>query len=165
MPALAAPLALAAALLVSACGTAPRATGEAHASLVAAERAFARDALDAGVRAAFLRHFATGGLLFVPAPARVEDVFARPPADPHAALLEWEPVASGVAASGDFGYTTGPARFSRRDGSSPVRHSTFFSVWKRIVTSIFPLRNMPDLFCWNQNARSPTPSTHFALPR
>ncbi|MDH5287038.1 MAG: nuclear transport factor 2 family protein [Betaproteobacteria bacterium] len=131
MPALAAPLALAAALLVSACGTAPRATGEAHASLVAAERAFARDALDAGVRAAFLRHFATGGLLFVPAPARVEDVFARPPADPHAALLEWEPVASGVAASGDFGYTTGPARFSRRDGSSPVRHSTFFSVWKR----------------------------------
>jgi ketosteroid isomerase-like protein len=130
-PAFVAAPVLAVALALSACGTAPRAPDDARASLVAAERAFARDALDVGVRAAFLRHFAPGGLLFVPAPARVEDVFARPPADPHATLLEWGPVASGVAASGDFGFTTGPARLSRRDGSLPVRHSTFFSVWKR----------------------------------
>lgn len=131
-------LALVIILALSACGSTPRmpdatprAYADAQASLVAAERAFASDALQHGVRAAFLRHFAPGGILFVPAPARVEDVFVRPPADPHATLLEWEPVASGVAASGDFGFTTGPARFSRRDGSSPVLHSTFFSVWKR----------------------------------
>ena len=120
------------ALALSACGGLPLATDDAaQASLVAAERAFARHALEHGVRAAFLQHFVPGGIMFVPHPASVNDVFAQPRADPLATSLEWEPVASGVAASGDFGFTTGPARFSRRDGSVPVRHSTFFSVWKR----------------------------------
>jgi ketosteroid isomerase-like protein len=118
-------------LALSACSTPLPQQAPAQASLVDAERAFAQHALEHGVRDAFLRHFAPGGLMFVPAPARVEDVFARAPADPMATLLEWTPVASGVARSGDFGFTTGPARLARRDGSLPPRHSTFFSVWKR----------------------------------
>ena len=99
---------------------------------MAAERAFARDALERGVRAAFLTAFDPAGLMFVPAPTRVGEVFAEPPADPMATLLEWAPVASGVAASGDFGFTTGPAKISRRDGSRAPGYNTFFSVWKRV---------------------------------
>ncbi|HEX4885391.1 MAG TPA: hypothetical protein VFX05_14715 [Casimicrobiaceae bacterium] len=117
--------------VLSACSTTAPSREDAHASLVAAERAFAMDAREHGVRDAFLRHFAPGGVMFVPGPSSVNEVFATPPPDPLAVLLEWEPVASGVAASGDFGFTTGPARISRRDGSAPPRFSTFFSVWKR----------------------------------
>jgi ketosteroid isomerase-like protein len=116
---------------LSGCGTSTVQREQAHASLVAAERAFAADGLRDGIHDAFLRHFAPGGLLFVPKPTRVNDVFRERPADPHAVLLEWAPVASGVSTSGDFGFTTGPARLSLRDGSKPPRHNTFFSIWKR----------------------------------
>jgi ketosteroid isomerase-like protein len=123
---------LACTLALHGCATAPASPEPpAQASLVAAERAFAREALDRGVRAAFLANFDPAGLMFVPAPMRVGDVFAEAPADPMATLLEWAPAASGVAASGDFGFTTGPAKISRRDGSRAPGYNTFFSVWKR----------------------------------
>lgn len=144
-------------LALAACGGPPYAPDDAaQASLVAAERAFARHALEHGVRTAFLEHFAPGGIVFVPQPASVNDVFAQPRADPLATLLEWEPVASGVAASGDFGYSTGPARISRRDGSVPVRHSTFFSVWKRVD-------GMPWRVVIDAGTGSPQPVAHERL--
>lgn len=106
---------------------------EHHAELVAAERAFARHAEDTDVRTAFLAAFAEDGIWMTPAPMRLRDAFAARPAppDPRAARLEWGPVASGIAASGDFGFSSGPSTLSLRDGSQPPRHGAFFSVWKR----------------------------------
>ena len=46
--------------------------------------------------AAFLANFDPGGLMFVPAPMRVGEVFAEAPADPMATLLEWAPACDGV---------------------------------------------------------------------
>ncbi len=122
-------LVLSAAVLSACAGPAP--DPAARASLVAAERAFARMAAERGTRDAFLAHFAPGGVVFAPSPIPVQQAFGQPPADPLATLLVWAPVASGVARSGDFGFTTGPATLARRDGSRPSVHSTFFSVWKR----------------------------------
>lgn len=38
---------------------------------------------------------------------------------------------SGIAASGDFGFTSGPSVFSMRDHSRPPGHGAYFSMWKR----------------------------------
>ena len=104
-----------------------------HASLREAERAFARHAEAADVRTAFMAAFADDGILMTPAPMRLRDVYAqRPaPADPRAIRLEWGPVASGIAASGELGFTSGPSTLSVRDGSRPPRHGAYFSLWKR----------------------------------
>ena len=104
-----------------------------HADLVAAERAFAKHADDADIRTAFRAAFAPDAVWMVPSPTRLEDAYgARPaPADPRAARLQWEPVISGIAASGDFGFTSGPSMFSLRDQSRPPVHGAYFSIWKR----------------------------------
>jgi ketosteroid isomerase-like protein len=125
-------IAIASALLAIACATSP-ALDRDHQALVAAERAFARHAEDTDVRTAFLAAFAEDGIWMTPTPMRLRDAYAaRPaPADPRAVRWEWAPVASGIASSGDFGFTSGPSTFSLRDGSRPPRHGAYLSVWKR----------------------------------
>jgi|SRR5687767_6458415 len=121
-------------VMALACGCATRgALDRDHAALVAAERAFARHAEVADVRTAFLAAFAGDGIWMTPEPMRLRDAYAsRPaPADPRAVRLEWGPAISGIAASGDFGFTSGPSTLSLRDGSRPPRHGAYFSVWKR----------------------------------
>lgn len=125
-------IAFAIALLGTGCATTPSRNPD-HEALVEAERAFARHAEASDVRTAFLAAFADDGILMTPAPKRLKDHYtARPaPADPRAMRLQWAPVASGIAASGDFGFTSGPSTMTMRDGSRPPRHGAYFSVWKR----------------------------------
>ncbi len=124
-------IAFASTLLASACATSP--VEREHAALVAAERAFAKHADDADIRTAFRAAFAPDAVWMVPAPTRLEEAYAtRPaPADPRAARLQWDPVISGIAASGDFGFTSGPSVFSLRDQSRPPGYGAYFSIWKR----------------------------------
>jgi ketosteroid isomerase-like protein len=124
---------LAATLLVG-CAAAPGAPDGALDDLFAAERAFAKDSTERGIRAAFLDHFAPDGVDFRPGPGVMrERMLARPaPADPLALVLDWSPQAGGVARAGDLGYTTGPFSLANaRDPSAPTRYGYFFSVWKR----------------------------------
>ena len=121
-------------LLLGACASAPTYPDAMLEDLFNAERAFARDATERGIRAAFLDHFATDGVDFRPGPGVMrERMLARPaPADPLALLLDWSPQAGAVASSGDLGFTTGPYSLSnQRDPSAPTRYGYFFSVWKR----------------------------------
>jgi ketosteroid isomerase-like protein len=131
LPTHAATLALAVSLVAIGCAVTPSRDAN-QLALVEAERAFARHAEASDVRTAFLAAFAEDGILMTPAPMRLRDFYAaRPaPADPRAVRLEWAPVASGIAASGDFGYTSGPSTTSFRDGSQPPRHGAYFSVWR-----------------------------------
>jgi ketosteroid isomerase-like protein len=104
------------------------------ASLVAAERAFARMSVEKGRVAAFLANFAEDGIGFQPAPVRMKELLGRAPAASGSGpVLDWEPWTGDVAASGDLGYTTGP--FERRPvdpaGKGQVLHGWFFTVWKR----------------------------------
>jgi len=124
-------IALALVLVVAACASV--ATWDARQSLAAAERAFARDGLDLGVRAAFVAHFAPDGLVFEPAPVRVREIWpARPaPVDPRAVRLEWWPMLVDVARAGDLGISTGPFHLVDTTGRAPERYGAFFSVWQR----------------------------------
>jgi hypothetical protein len=123
-----------AALLLGACSTAPTHPDATLEALFNAERAFAHDSTERGIRAAFLEHFATDGIDFRPGPGAMrERMLARPaPADPLALLLDWSPQAGAIARSGDLGFTTGPYSLrNQRDPSAPTRYGYFFSVWKR----------------------------------
>jgi ketosteroid isomerase-like protein len=110
---------------------------DALSSLVAAERAFAKMSVDTSQREAFLAYFADEGVWFVPGPRNTKESLRKQP--PSAAapgrVLDWDPVAGDVAASGDLGYTTGPWIASERGAApapaKPVATGWFFSVWQR----------------------------------
>src|SRR6266700_7309050 len=123
-----------AALLLGDCSTAPTYPDATLEALFNAERAFARDSTERGIRAAFLEHFATDGIDFRPGSGAMrERMLARPATtDPLALLLDRSPQAGAVARSGDLGFTTGPYSLrNQRDPSAPTRYGYFFSVWKR----------------------------------
>ena len=125
---------LLAVLVLAACATQPSAPDVALEELFTAERGFAKDATEHGIRAAFLEHFAADGIDFRPGPGVMrERMLARPaPADPLALVLDWSPQAGAVARAADLGYTTGPYSLANaRDAHSPTRYGYYFSVWKR----------------------------------
>lgn len=104
-------------------------------ALADAERAFARMSVERGQRAAFLAHFAPGGLVFAPGPQKLHEAYASPPPSPPPGrvplVLDWYPVLSDLAASGELGYNTGPWLRSDPSGARPTRHGYFFSIWKQ----------------------------------
>jgi ketosteroid isomerase-like protein len=117
-------------------GVAAQGRGDVMASLVAAERAFAKASVATSQRDAFLANFADEGVWFTPAPSKtLADLRKQaPPAGPPPRVLDWEPVTGDVAASGDLGYTTGPwiRRERAPDGTPGKTLATgwFFSVWQ-----------------------------------
>jgi len=94
--------------------------------VVAAERAFAAAAQTDGANAAFLLYSAPDAIVFQPEPKLAK---AALEANPIPAIsLKWWPAYAGIAASGDFGFTTGPyvAGSGERQG-----HGWYFTIWRR----------------------------------
>ena len=103
----------------------------ALASLVAAERAFARTSVEKGFREAFLTFFADDGIFFQPHPVKAKETLRGRPARPQTFTLNWEPIFGDVSDAGDLGFTTGPYTLSDNSPqSSSPQHGCFFSVWK-----------------------------------
>jgi len=109
---------------------------EPLASLVDAERSFARMSVGTTQREAFLAYFAEDGVWFTPAPGNTKDALRKRPAAPagQVRVLDWDPVTGDVATSGELGYTTGPWIATER-GAAGVPSKTlatgwFFSVWR-----------------------------------
>jgi ketosteroid isomerase-like protein len=106
----------------------------ALASLVAAERAFARTSVEKGIRESFLAFFADDGINFQPHPTKTREAYlsrpapsVRPPVE-----LNWEPIWADVSEAGDLGYTTGPYTLTDLSPEKrPARHGYYFSVWKK----------------------------------
>jgi ketosteroid isomerase-like protein len=121
------------ALLAAACAM-PQSheSGAARETLVATERAFARDSVAHGIRAAFLAYFADDGINFQPGPVNTkESLQARAaPENPLASTLDWQPVVAGVAKAGDLGFTTGPYTLTDSAGIRPTQYGVFFSIWQ-----------------------------------
>lgn len=104
--------------------------------LADAERAFAKLSLAKGVAHAFHENFADDGIGFNPQPVKVKAEMAkRPPLDltKPRATLDWYPVLSDLAGSGEMGFNLGPSLLTPAPGDdkTPPRHGYFFSVWKR----------------------------------
>jgi ketosteroid isomerase-like protein len=116
-----------------AAGLALGASGPAHADafaeMVAAERAFAADALARSVRDAFITAAADEGVVFSSGPRNAKAFWTARPASK--ARLEWAPEAGEVAASGDLGYTYGPWRLTPEGEEKPTAFGHFFTVWQK----------------------------------
>lgn len=100
-------------------------------SMVAAEKAFASLASQKGVRASFLANLAEDGVVFQPLPVNgLENYRSRPASS---ARLVWEPTYGEIAATGDFGVTSGPWEYTPPSDqpNAETSYGTFLSVWRR----------------------------------
>lgn len=99
--------------------------------MVNAEKSFAGYARSTGITPAFLKYlddtakvFERGKIL------NGKDVWRERKMD--SMELRWYPEFAEAAASGDFGYTTGPSEFRLKKGSDKADHKGYFnSVWKK----------------------------------
>ena len=122
-------LLLATLLLVSAAAGQQPKLSPNLASLVAAERAFARTSVEKGIRDSFLAFFADDGINFQPHPVKTrEAILKRPaPAKRPPVTLNWEPAYADVSQAGDLGYTTGPYVLTDQSPQpSPPRYGFYF---------------------------------------
>lgn len=100
------------------------------ASLVAAERGFARTSVERGVREAFLANLAADAIVFRPDPVNGQVAYGSQP--DGSLYLNWEPVFAEASAAGDLGYTTGPYEARPRGPSdTTVSHGHYVTVWRR----------------------------------
>ena len=100
-------------------------------SLVAAERAFSRHSVAAGMKEAFLAHLADDAVVFRPAPVSGKQVW-RARANP-AGTLVWEPDYAEISGDGNLGVTSGPWEYRPApERNLPTGHGHFISVWKRV---------------------------------
>ncbi|HEX7465963.1 MAG TPA: nuclear transport factor 2 family protein, partial [Usitatibacter sp.] len=124
------PLALPLALLLAACANSPSAPPDPGASLAAAETEFAALSVREDMRAAFLANFADDGVY-------VRDGWVEAKADlakrsAPAIVLDWKPVFTEVAWSGDLGLSTGPWKItSKAKPDAAPSFGQFVSVWRR----------------------------------
>ena len=106
----------------------------AQAALVATERAFAKLAVEQGVRASFIAYFAEDGIGFAPHPYKVKETLSNRPAPTTRSplVLNWAPIFGDIAQAGDLGWNTGPTVFEDTSPERrPTRHGMFFSIWKK----------------------------------
>src|SRR5258708_29957247 len=118
------------ALLLAACANPASAPLDAAASLAAAESAFAAQSVREDMRAAFLANFADDGVFVRNGWVTAKTDLAAGSAP--AIVLDWRPVYTEVARSGDFGLSTGPWKLtSKAKPETPPSFGQFVSIWRR----------------------------------
>ena len=108
--------------------------GSPLASLVEAERAFAKTSAEKGTREAFLAFIADDGTLFRPTAVKGKKWLLEHPPAPSTKrpLLAWEPSFAELARAGDLGYTFGPWEFKPDiKDEKPIAYGHFITVWQR----------------------------------
>lgn len=100
---------------------------DGFASLLAAEHAFAADAMRDGITPAFRAHAAQDSVLLAPGPVSAAEHLAKQQ-DTPGLTLEWQPRMAGVARSGDLGFTSGPYRLAH---GGRVSTGEFLTIWSR----------------------------------
>lgn len=98
-------------------------------SLVAAERGFARVSAERGMRAAFLEHLASDGIVFRPGPLNGMRVWQS--RGESRAVLAWTPAYAELSGAGDLGFSSGPWTFAGSKDAAPSAFGEFVSVWRR----------------------------------
>lgn len=123
--------ALLGAALLAACAHTPAPMSDTdRLSLAAAETAFAAHSVREDMRAAFLANFADDGV-FVRGGWLVSNAYLAGQKAPPI-VLDWKPVYTEVAGSGELGLSTGPWKItSKTDPQAAPRFGQFVSVWRR----------------------------------
>lgn len=97
--------------------------------LIAAERAFAQYAADHSTKKAFLQFMDTAGLQFVEGkPIKSSELWAK--REESTTRLKWRPQFAEIAASNDFGYTSGPWTIQKTDADSITARGQYSTVWQ-----------------------------------
>jgi ketosteroid isomerase-like protein len=105
-------------------------------TLVNVERAFADLARKENTRKAFLVYLSDDAVVFEQGPVNGKKRWDDRPTDNS--KLDWDPEFADIAASGDFGYTTGPWEYrTHRTDKNPDAHGHFVSVWKKNPNGLF----------------------------
>ena len=100
------------------------------ASLVEAEKEFAKTSVSRGMREAFLAYLSEDSILFRPGPVPGKKWMEEHPARPG--ILTWEPIFADISKSSDMGYTTGPWEFRRQSfKEQPVAYGHYITIWKK----------------------------------
>ncbi len=98
--------------------------------MIATEYAFADLAAKANTREAFLTYLADDAIMFADGPRNGRELYANHPVDDS--LLAWAPSFADMAASGDFGYDTGPYTYRpKRSDEKPSGHGQWVTLWKK----------------------------------
>lgn len=135
------PSVFAASLVVGLAATLLAQPGDAWQSLVDAERAFAAHSVRSTMREAFLAHLHPESVMFNPGPVNGITLYTGLP--PRGGQLAWGPEVVDLAASQDFGYSTGPHQFRKAPDTPVLRQGYFCSVWVRSATT--PWKVLVDL--------------------
>ena len=110
--------------------------------LVNVERAFATLARKENTRKAFLAYLSNDAVVFEHGPINGKKRWEQRPTDDS--KLDWDPEFADIAASGDFGYTTGPYEYRiHRTNKEADAHGHFVSIWKKNPDGLF--QNMLDI--------------------
>lgn len=130
-------------------------------SLVDAERAFAAHSVRTTTREAFLAHLHPRSVMFSPGPVNGIELYSGSPSG--RGQLAWTPEVVDIAASGDFGYSTGPHQFRRSAETEVVRQGYFCSVWVRTASEPWKVlidvgSTQPQPLSLDVVARDPTPA-------
>lgn len=102
-------------------------------SLAQTERDFAQMSMKDGMYKAFVKYAAESGIQFAPHPRNVRQAFAKQADGPLPDFtLNWRPVFTDVAASGDLGFNAGPwIMADLSPAKEPSLYGYFLSIWKR----------------------------------
>jgi ketosteroid isomerase-like protein len=120
-------------LLLSSLTFAKSKRDQAITEVAQAERDFAKMSVAEGTRAAFFANFTEDGTAFGPQPAKMRDLFgpAPPAGTPRKTKLDWYPVWTDAAASGELAFSTGPSVTYDFATGKAIRWGNFASVWRK----------------------------------
>lgn len=104
-------------------------TNTPEQELAKAERAFSALCEKDGIKESFLQYLAEDCVMFNPHPVNGPELYKRRKASPT--YLTWYPTFVEVAASGDFGISTGPWELRPSKNDTNVVYGHYFSVWKK----------------------------------
>jgi hypothetical protein len=98
-------------------------------SMIQTEKNFANTSLVISTKEAFIKFIDTGGIVFDKG-SPVNGLELHKKSERRAGILTWEPEYAEIAATNDFGYTTGPWKFYETSvKDKPVATGHFITVW------------------------------------
>lgn len=119
-------------LLTTAVSSKDKKSSSAVNDVADAERAFAKTAVEKGVRDSFLEFFAEDGINFTPHPGKAKENLSKRPATRSPFTLNWQPIYADAAQAGDLGFTTGPYTLTdTRPNPQATVYGYYFSFWRK----------------------------------
>lgn len=98
--------------------------------VAAAERAFARYAIDSSIKKAFLQFLDKEGVVFNKGEIR-NGLTTWKAAEENGGKLLWQPAYTGISKSGDLGFSTGPFEYRVALEDTAVSSGQYTSIWTK----------------------------------